>query len=230
MLGKWLIFCAFCLGCSSSDSGGAGTGNGGTNSGGAGAGGAGGSVAAGGSAGSGDPTDSGTGGAAASDAGSAACPTSGPPLGFSVGNRLAGIVVKSCDGADYSLDSLCGASGLWILAAHGWCPLCKSVSEQQEAFHDQWAGKGLASVTVIVEDAQSNPPDADYCKLWRETYGHEDVLTLYDPTGSVLALWPNGSSSLHAFVDADRVIVSKLEHTSDMTAIQAEIEMLVGPP
>jgi hypothetical protein len=164
------------------------------------------------------------------DAGSTTCPESGPPLGFEIGNRLASVVVKSCDGADYSLDSLCGANGLWILAAHGWCPLCKSVSEKQEAFHDQWQGKGLASVTVIVADAQSNPPDADYCKLWHDTYGHEDVLTLYDPTGSILALWPNGSSSLHAFVDSERVIVGKLEHTSDMSAIQVEIEKLVGAP
>lgn len=182
----------------------------------------------GGGAGS-EPVDAGVGGTVAADAG-AVCPSSGPELGFEVGNRLANVVVKSCDGTDYSLDELCGAKGLWILASHGWCPLCKSVSEQQEAFHDQWEGKGLASVTVIVEDAQSNPPDADYCALWHETYGHQNVLTLYDPTGSILALWPNGSSSLHAFVNADRVIVSKLEHTSDLGAIQAEIEKLVGSP
>src|SRR5687767_10417872 len=55
----------------------------------------------------------------ATDAGSTpkSCPTTGPAIGYEIGNRLPNIVVKSCDGQDYSLDELCGAKGLWILAA-----------------------------------------------------------------------------------------------------------------
>lgn len=65
------------------------------------------------------------------------------PQGYEIGERLPNIVVKSCNGQDFSLDELCGAKGLWILAA------------QQEAFHDQYEANGLTSVTVIV---QTEPP------------------------------------------------------------------------
>jgi hypothetical protein len=191
-------------------------GTGGT--GGAGQGGAGGAGQGGGGAGQGGA------GGSASAWGPDQCPAPGPNVGYEIGDQLADIVVKTCDGADYSLTELCGANGLFIFAAHGWCPLCKSVSSQQEAIHDSFAGQGLASVNIVVETGLGDPPDADYCKLWRDQYGQEDVITLYDPTGAVLALWPGGSSSLSAYVDDSRIIVSKLVHNSDVQAIKAEIQ------
>ena len=117
-----------------------------------------------------------------------------------------------------------GASALWIFAAYGWCPLCQSVSGKQEAIHDSFAGQDLASVNIVVATAMGDPPDADYCKLWRDTHGLTDVATFFDPTGATLALWPGGSSSLSAYVSGDRIIVSKLVHESDTATIEGEIQ------
>jgi hypothetical protein len=78
-------------------------------------------------------------------------------------------------------------------------------------------------VNVIVVDGQSQPATADYCKLWRDAHGHQDVVTLYDPSASILSLW-TGSSSLSAFVSSDRIIVSRLVHDSDTGHIVEGIE------
>jgi len=191
-------------------------------SGGAGQGSAGGEAGGGGSGGAGGAGQGG--GSAAWGPEECPAPPQDAKVGFDVGDQLADIVVKSCDGEDVSLTELCGADALFIFAAHGWCPLCKSASGQQEAIHDAFAGKNLASINVVVATAMGDPPDADYCKLWRDTHGLTDVATFFDPTGAVLALWPGGSSSLSAYVSGDRIIVSKLVHDADTTKIKGEIQ------
>lgn len=199
------------------------TGNGGADTGSTSTG-VGGSGPGGADAGGGGTGGAGTGGAAW---GPEHCPSTPPgvEVGFDIGDQMGDIVVKDCDGNDVSLSAFCGASALWVFAAYGWCPLCQSVSAQQEALTDKLAGKNIASLNVIVQNGQAQPPDANYCKVWRDAHGHEDVVTLYDPTGAVLALWNGGgSSSYSAFIDADRVIVSTLAHSSDLDAIEAGIE------
>ena len=192
--------------------------------GGAGSGGGGGQAGGGGEGGGGGSGGAGQGGSSAWGSEKCPAPPQGTEMGFDVGDQLADIVVKSCEGDDVSLTTFCGADALFIFAAHGWCPLCKSVSGQQEAIHDSFAGKNLASVNIVVATAMGDPPDADYCKLWRDTHDLSDVATFFDPTGAVLALWPGGSSSLSAYVSGDRVIVSKLVHDADATKIKGEIQ------
>lgn len=194
----------------------------------------------GGSGASGPATSTGTTGSAATvGAGGGALrlgpehcdePSPGVTVGFDVGQQLGDVVVKDCDGNDISLEAFCGAQALWVFAAHGWCPLCQSVSGKQESILADYAAQGLVAINVVVQDGQSQPPDPAYCALWRETHGHVGVYTLYDPTESILALWPGGSSSLSAFVDADRVIRSKLVHESNEATIRSEIEAALAPP
>lgn len=174
-------------------------------------------------------TTSVTGGSTGSGLGSDLCPTEGPPVGIDIGQRLPSIQVLTCDDQPFNLDALCGADALWVFVAHGWCPLCQSVSKNQEAWVDEYAPKGLVAVNILVADAQNNAPDAADCKKWHEAYGHEDVVSLYDPTGAALQLFPGGSSSLSAFVDADRVIQSKTEHTSDEATLREHIEAILPP-
>lgn len=150
-------------------------------------------------------------------------PMAGVEVGYAVGNQLADIVVKDCEGNDYSLQALCGAKALHIFASHGWCPLCQSFSGQQETVHDQYAAQGLASVNIVLEKASGAAPDAAYCKLWRDQFGLSDVITLYDPTGAAKVLWSN-TSSLSAFISADRIIVSKMEHDANVNTIRTRIE------
>lgn len=213
--------------------------------GGSGAGGTAGSGATAGSGGAGGETPTGaggtstggnsTGGASTGGAGTGGdAPTWGPDqcpsppdgvtVGIEVGQQLPELVVKDCDGNDYSLSELCGANGLWLFAAHGWCPLCQNVSSSAEAIHDSFAAQGLATAIIVVETGSSQPPGANYCKTWRDQFGLVDVVTLYDPTGAILEVWPGPSSSLSAFVDSNRVIVSKLYHDGNIATIEANIQ------
>jgi hypothetical protein len=174
----------------------------------------------------------GSGGAMAVVWGADQCPPAPPgvSVGVEIGQQLGAIVVKDCDGNEVTLDELCGASALWIFAASGTCPFCKSVSAQQEMIHAAYAAKNLASVNVLVENGQGDPPDENDCKAWRAKFGQQKVRTYYDPTGAVLALWPEpGTTSMSAFVDKDRVLVSKLVHTADLVAIMAGIEGALEP-
>ncbi|MFO0757630.1 MAG: hypothetical protein U0359_14130 [Byssovorax sp.] len=169
----------------------------------------------------------GSGGAAPPVWGADQCPATPPgaTVGVETGQQLAPITVLDCDGNPASLDELCGASALWIFAASGTCPFCKSVSAQQEMIHAAYAAKNLASVNILVENGQGKPPDANDCKVWRAKFGQDKVRTYYDPTGTILALWPEpGVTSMSAFVDHDRIIVGKLVHTADLAAIMAGIQ------
>ncbi len=241
-----LVIAAFGCGDAKSSSGSGGTSTGGTSAGaGGGSAASTGSGAAGGAGGTGagGEATAGTGGSGSTTTTSAASTGSGggggdpgwgvdqcqsPPagvaVGYAIGDQLPEIVVKDCDGNDVSLKELCGASALWIFAAYGWCPLCKSVSEQQEVIHDSFAGQDLASVNIIIENGQGSTPDENFCKTWRAKFGMEDVRTFYDPTGAILALWPEqGTSSMSAFLDNDRVLVSRFVHSADVAAIKAGI-------
>ncbi len=189
-------------------------------------------VGAGGASGSTSASTTGTGGVPAPIWGADQCPAAPPgvSVGVEVGQQLADIVLKDCDGNDVSLTELCGASALWIFAASATCPFCKSVSSQQEMIHAGYVARNLASVNILVENGQGDPPDANDCKVWRAKFGQQKVRTYFDPTGAVLALWPQpGTTSMSAFVDDERVIVSKLIHTADLVQIIAGIEASLEP-
>jgi len=94
---------------------------------------------------------------------------------------------------------------------------------------DLVAEAGFPGGVINVATGLGETPTADYCQLWRDEHGHEDVVTLFDPTGAVLALWPGGSSSLSAYVDRDRIIRGKLEHDANLEHIEAEIEAALAP-
>lgn len=216
-------------------SAGATTASGGDAGGEAGTGGAGtGGASTGGAGTGGAQTTGGTGGAGAGGAstgggdtgwGPDQCPSppDGVTVGIEPGQQLPEIIVADCDGNEYSLNNLCGSQAFWLFAAHGWCPLCQNVSANAEAIQDSFADQGLATAVVIVETGAGLPPSASYCKLWRDEHGLSDVVTLYDPTGAILDVWPGGSSSLSAFIDKNRVIVSKLQHESNLDTIKSNI-------
>jgi len=83
-------------------------------------------------------------------------------------------------------------------------------------------------LNVVVETGASELPYPSYCDLWQSEHGHVEVVTLYDPDGAIFSLWPGGSTSLSAFVDADRIIRAKLVHEADLTIIRAELESVLA--
>jgi hypothetical protein len=153
-------------------------------------------------------------------------PATGTPKRTPIGKY----VVKDCDGNDYALESAYGASATWLFVAHGWCPYCRSATKQAEAVLASYAGKNVAAVNVLVENAQSQPPTITDCKAWRDTHQLTNVIALYDPAGVTKELFDAGSSALSVFIDKDRVIRSKIIHTDDVTAIKAGIDAALLPP
>lgn len=158
------------------------------------------------------------------------CPAlpSGATAGLVTGNQLGKLVVKDCDGNDVSLDQFCGASALWIFAAHGWCPHCQLVSKNAEAIHASFAGRNLASVNILVENASYETPTAQDCKAWKTANKLQNVVALYDPKGATRGLWDNNTTSLSVFVDAHRVIVAK-SHTDSTSVLKTSIEKALTP-
>jgi hypothetical protein len=173
---------------------------------------------------------------APSDGGSAwgpsKCPATpaGKNVGLATGEQLAKLVVKDCDGNDYALENVCGSSATWLFVAHGWCPYCKSVTKDAETTLASYAGRNLAAVNVLVENAASQPPTMTDCKAWRDTYALTNVVALYDPDGVTKGLFDAGSSALSVFIDKDRVIRSKIIHTDDLAAIKSGIDGALAPP
>jgi len=158
--------------------------------------------------------------------GASKCPAlpAGKQSGLDTGQQLAQLTVKDCDGNDYALENVCGASATWLFVAHGWCPYCRNATKSSEALLASYAGKNVAFVNVLVQNAQSQPPTMVDCKAWRDTYKLTNVIALYDPAGVTLGLFNAGSSALGVYMDKDRVIRSKTIHTDDQTAIKAGID------
>jgi hypothetical protein len=151
--------------------------------------------------------------------------------GFATGQQLPKLTVKDCDGNDYSLDNFCGADGTWVFIAHGWCGICQSVSSNSETLLAGYAGKNVAAVNILVQNASSQPPTATDCKAWRDTFKLKNVIALYDPTGVTLGIASEfgTTSAISGFLDKDRVIRSKIHHNGDQTLIKAGIDQSLTP-
>lgn len=78
-----------------------------------------------------------------------------------------------------------------------------------------------------MEDSGSNPPDEADCRTWRAGHEHQEVITLFDPTQRSFVLFEENYTSLNVFVDANRVITSKV-HTDVTSAIRAGIRSALG--
>jgi len=157
--------------------------------------------------------------------GESLCPGPDGSAGTKVGDVLASVVLKTCEGEDFSLDQLCGADATWIFVAHGWCPHCRAASELAESLHDEFQAKGknIATVNILYEDTQQRRPEGDDCAAWRDARGHADVITLYDPDRTMLQFWEEQYTALNLFVSGDRVITGK-QHSDVEFTLRAGID------
>lgn len=138
------------------------------------------------------------------------CPAESGTVGLKIGNQLPrNLELPDCDGNMVSLDSICGAAASWIFLSHMWCPHCQATAAQAEAIAQKYAGKNLAIVNVVIQNASYSAPTASDCTSWRTTYGSPNVVTLYDPTGKTKGFFEQNYTALSVFVDGQRVIKSK---------------------
>ncbi|MEM1030213.1 MAG: hypothetical protein AAF928_05315 [Myxococcota bacterium] len=157
------------------------------------------------------------------------CPDvpAGSRVGEQVGEVLPDYALRHCDGREASFTELCGAEGLFIFAAQGWCSVCQGVSLELEAIQAEYRTEGLQTVLVLTEhNTAGAPPDSDLCRTWRTQSPHDEVVTLYDPTGTLESLWGGGSSQ-SAFVDRNRVIHSKLVGVGSLDELRVQIESVL---
>lgn len=136
------------------------------------------------------------------------CATSGPPVGFAVGERLGDIAVHDCDtGAPRTLDEVCGSKATWLFVAHSHCPTCKATASYTASVAKDLADKDVAIVHIIYID------DGQTCPSWRKKYGLEglpNVRVFLDKTGASWAkIKIKSYTAPHALMTKDRVITYK---------------------
>ena len=80
-------------------------------------------------------------------------------------------------------------------------------------------GEAIEAWVIILYDAESEPPDANFCKGFRDAYGLESMRVLYDPT-QAMTIYSDRETSV--VIDGLGQIVS--EHHSDaLENVVAEI-------
>jgi AhpC/TSA family len=152
-----------------------------------------------------------------------------PRVGYGVGDRLGFLVVKDCDGRDVGLTNAAGARGLWIFAAHGWCPHCIRVSHAQEALAADWTDRGVSVVNVLVKNADNESPTAADCKAWKERHGFVRVVSLYDPDFRTRVLWEDNATALSVIMDVRHVVIAKF-HGAGSPLTEALDALVRGAP
>jgi hypothetical protein len=162
---------------------------------------------------------------AASDNISKQCPATpeGVKVGTFVGDQLPEITLYDCEGKPVSLNTTCGANTTWLFVAHRWCPHAKTVGTFAEKLHDSLAPRGLKSVQIVYQDAEQNRPTVEDCRLWRDAYGFQDVLTVFDPSGVSEKLFDSTYTSLSVLVNKNRVIARKT-HTDKESDLKGLLE------
>ncbi len=147
--------------------------------------------------------------------------------GFKLTNQLASMTLKNCDGEPVDLLDFCGAKGMWIFLAHGWCPHCKATTWMQEEVHDEWSAQGLATINVLVQTSSYGTPTAQDCKQWALQAGFEDVVALYDDSGTSQVLWESNYTALNVFVNDLQIITSKI-HSDVKSQIEQQLTNLLS--
>ena len=149
-------------------------------------------------------------------------------LGVDPGNVLdLSATFKNCDGEDVTLlDLVCGAEAVLIDIGAGWCEPCKEEAEHLEedivqVFKDQ----GVVVISILTEDANSQPATQAFCQGWTEEYGlTSPVIT--DPKNSAKT-WikgdPTTSLPINIILNRDFVIENYLVGGQSSADLQAKI-------
>ncbi len=145
------------------------------------------------------------------------------PEGTGAGQRVRQMVLKDCDGKEVSLDDYCGAAAIWLFIGHGWCPNCKKTAGFVDEIARDYAGRGVAVVNLLGQDADYHTPTAEFCRAWRDKYALTDTTVLFDSYGDQVKSFENGATPIQVFIDVDHDIASRA-NTSNPAVIRAQID------
>jgi hypothetical protein len=183
-----------------------------------------------GAGGSGGTTNGGSGGGGASggSGGSGGSPCTYPagPYGTSVGKVISPSLswqgyrenddqVSTLTSGDYfDCDGSKGINAVLITQAATWCGACKEEAKEfNSLIAGGWAQKGIRVLTLMIEDAYSNPATTKTAKQWKDAFSAQGWAVAADPDFTFSSSGSNGLPTV-LFVDPRTMkIVSKTEGT-----------------
>ncbi len=111
-----------------------------------------------------------------------------------------------------------------------WCGVCNQMAHDAQVFANDYGSQGFVWATILVDDSQGNPPDADDLSVWCSLYGINDAYVLagdrsiIDYTATVgypIEAWPT-----FAVIDREMVLQFGLRGWSE-TMVRQHVEGLL---
>jgi thiol-disulfide isomerase/thioredoxin len=72
--------------------------------------------------------------------------------------------------SDYFAENLSGTRIVMVNASAGWCVPCMREAEAMGAFAATYEPQGVAILTVIFQDQNADPADAEFVKAWVDNF------------------------------------------------------------
>lgn len=162
-----------------------------------------------------------------SDTAEAACEP-----GLDLGACPPDVTLLDREGASVSLLSFRGDATVLASEAE-WCTSCQQLVQGLQVLYADRAADGLAVVDVLVEDTQSQPPDAADIAEWSDYFGLTYTI-LADPEGVFLPAYGGDLSSapfVFYVLDGDGAVVwsALREDTTTLDQITTAVETVLGP-
>jgi hypothetical protein len=118
-----------------------------------------------------------------------------------------------CDGSK-------NINALLIDVSATWCGACQQEAQEMPQDFATFSAKGIRVLTLMIEDANSNPASVGTAKAWRDNFNLSAIAVAADPTSSVL---PPGSVGLpyQILVDPRTMKVVSIEegYSGDISAL-----------
>jgi hypothetical protein len=73
-----------------------------------------------------------------------------------------------------------------------WCAVCRDVAgDLAERYDSEWKGRGVAVISLVVEDQDANPATLESAWQWRDTFDLHDMPVAADPDYQLQNLYPD---------------------------------------
>jgi hypothetical protein len=113
---------------------------------------------------------------------------SAPPALLDPNTRWEGFLPGAIGPGDVDVRDLVACGGndevraLVVYIDAVWCDVCRNVARGlADRYAGSWRDRGVALVSLLVEDADGNPADLESAWQWRSTYGLDETYVAIDP-------------------------------------------------
>lgn len=63
-----------------------------------------------------------------------------------------------------------------------WCAVCREVASRlAEKYESDWEDRGVAVISLVIEDVDGNPATEESAWIWRSTYNLQSMAVAFDP-------------------------------------------------